>query len=268
MTYSIVALSDDGASLGVATASASLALGGMVPALAPRVGALVTQAWTNVTFRPRGLELLRSGLAPADVVDVLAAEDEGIERRQVALVDARGRVASRTGSGCTPWAGGLEGDRVVVVGNCLAGPGVLDAMLAAYRDCGAWSSAEPQSRSVAEPHSRRRTAISTTTNRNLDDDEPQSRRRTEPHSRPGGAGDLGRRLVAALAAGEAAGGDVRGRQSAALVVAAVDEDDVAPPRTALDLRVDDHRDPVVELGRLLALATAEGEAAEVERSDG
>jgi uncharacterized Ntn-hydrolase superfamily protein len=53
-----------------------------------------------------------------------------------------------------------------------------------------------------------------------------------------------RRLIAALQAGEAAGGDKRGRQSAALVIYGEDEWPV------LDLRVDDHGDPLAELDRL------------------
>ena len=52
------------------------------------------------------------------------------------------------------------------------------------------------------------------------------------------------RLIAALKAGEAAGGDKRGRQSAALVIHGSEE------WSALDLRVDDHADPLVELERL------------------
>lgn len=57
-----------------------------------------------------------------------------------------------------------------------------------------------------------------------------------------------RRLIAALKAGEAAGGDKRGRQSAALLI----HDDEDHP--ALDLRVDDHADPIAELARLEAVA--------------
>jgi len=52
------------------------------------------------------------------------------------------------------------------------------------------------------------------------------------------------RLIAALAAGEAAGGDKRGKQAAALLVATTES------YPALDLRVDDHPDPIVELKRL------------------
>ena len=63
-------------------------------------------------------------------------------------------------------------------------------------------------------------------------------------------GDLAARLMAALQAAQGEGGDVRGRQSAALLV--------VPPegeawRARVDLRVDDHDDPLAELERLLAL---------------
>jgi uncharacterized Ntn-hydrolase superfamily protein len=52
------------------------------------------------------------------------------------------------------------------------------------------------------------------------------------------------RLIAAMRAGEAAGGDKRGKQSAALLICGDDE------WAALDLRVDDHSDPLGELSRL------------------
>jgi len=66
-------------------------------------------------------------------------------------------------------------------------------------------------------------------------------------------GPLADRLMAALDAAEAEGGDVRGRQSAALLV--------VPPegeawRAQVDLRVEDHGDPLGELRRLLALQRA------------
>ena len=66
-------------------------------------------------------------------------------------------------------------------------------------------------------------------------------------------GDLADRLLIALEAAEAEGGDVRGRQSAALLVAPAEGE---PWRTRIDLRVEDHPDPVVELWRLLALQRA------------
>lgn len=61
-------------------------------------------------------------------------------------------------------------------------------------------------------------------------------------------GPLADRMLAAMEAGEAAGGDKRGRQSAALVLASRD------PYPDLDIRADDHADPLAELRRLLAVA--------------
>lgn len=71
------------------------------------------------------------------------------------------------------------------------------------------------------------------------------------------AGDLAARLVAALRAGDAAGGDLRGRQSAALLVVSGTRDDAAPWEGVLvDLRVDDAADPIGGLDRLLRLQRA------------
>jgi len=64
-------------------------------------------------------------------------------------------------------------------------------------------------------------------------------------------GELAARLVAALAAGDAAGGDRRGRQSAAVLVVAPDAGYGGTTDIVADLRVDDHADPVRELARLL-----------------
>ncbi len=64
---------------------------------------------------------------------------------------------------------------------------------------------------------------------------------------------LARRLLAALTAGDDAGGDRRGRQSAALLVVREDAGYGGHDDIAVDLRVDDHADPVTELARLLDL---------------
>jgi uncharacterized Ntn-hydrolase superfamily protein len=66
-------------------------------------------------------------------------------------------------------------------------------------------------------------------------------------------GDLAERLLAALDAGEGAGGDVRGRQSAALLVVPAEGE---PWRTRFDVRVEDDPDPLTQLRRLVHLARA------------
>jgi uncharacterized Ntn-hydrolase superfamily protein len=64
---------------------------------------------------------------------------------------------------------------------------------------------------------------------------------------------IGRRLLDALAAGDAAGGDVRGRQSAALLVVRPRGGYFSGSDVEIDLRVDDARSPVTELARILDL---------------
>jgi uncharacterized Ntn-hydrolase superfamily protein len=73
------------------------------------------------------------------------------------------------------------------------------------------------------------------------------------HAFDAAAGPLARRLLAALHAAESRGGDARGRQSCALVVAPAHGE---PWQRTVDLRVDDHPEPLSELDRLLDLSDA------------
>jgi len=66
-------------------------------------------------------------------------------------------------------------------------------------------------------------------------------------------GRLAERLVSALLAGDRAGGDARGRQSAAVLVVRAEGGYLGLDDRAIDLRVDDHPDPVPELARLLGI---------------
>jgi len=69
-------------------------------------------------------------------------------------------------------------------------------------------------------------------------------------------GDLGERLVAALEAGEGEGGDIRGKQSAALLVVSADRSQPPWGGRVFDLRIEDHPEPLVELRRLLTMNRA------------
>jgi uncharacterized Ntn-hydrolase superfamily protein len=205
VTFSIVGRSADGVAHGVAVASKFLAVGAAVPAARAQVGALATQSYANLAYRPQGLALLATGVAAADVVAGLTAADPGRAQRQLGVVGADGDGATFTGDGCHDWAGGVAGDGYAIQGNILVGPQVVDEMRAAW----------------------------------LSVDEPR----------------LARRLLAALRAGDAAGGDRRGRQSAALLVVAKGMGYGGTSDVVVDLRVDDHPDPVGELERLLDLQT-------------
>src|SRR5215470_11668854 len=109
MTFSIVARSADGHVHGVAVASKFLAVGAAVPAAEAAVGAIATQSYANLAYRPQGLMLLRTGVAPADVVAGLTAADPGRAQRQLGVVGKNGDGASFTGDACHSWAGGLAG---------------------------------------------------------------------------------------------------------------------------------------------------------------
>ena len=193
MTWSIVARDPSGA-LGVVVASRFFAVGALCPYADSGVGALSTQALVNPLYGPRGLALLSQGLAPADVVRSLLADDGGRDHRQLHLIDAEGNIAAHTGPQCLEWSGHLAGDGFSVAGNMLAGRQVIEDTAQVY-DAG----------------------------RGL---------------------PFAERLMAAMVAGEAAGGDKRGKQAVALRICTTE----AYP--FLDLRVDDHPEPLEELQRL------------------
>jgi uncharacterized Ntn-hydrolase superfamily protein len=203
MTFSIVAYDPESESCGVAVASKCLAVGHAVPWGGADAGAIATQALANLSYGPRGLELLRSGRSATDAVDELVTGDELASRRQLGIVDVKGNAANHTGDECLPWAGGIVDDEVAVQGNILAGEHVVHAMLDAYR---------------------------------------------------ASAGEtLVYRLLRALEAGDAAGGDRRGKQSACVRVWREGASYGGGLDVAVDLRVDDEPEPVAELRRLVDL---------------
>ncbi len=193
MTWSILGRDPSGR-LGVAVASRFFAVGALCPHTRRGVGAVSSQALLNPLYGPAALQLLSEGQTLFDGARALTDGDPGRQQRQLHILPARGKPIAFTGERCVEWCGHLLDDDFSVAGNMLAGPQVIEASAAAYRDA---------------------------------------------HALP-----LAERLLAALEAGDAAGGDKRGKQAAALVIQG-DED-----RRELDLRVDDHVEPIVELRRL------------------
>jgi uncharacterized Ntn-hydrolase superfamily protein len=174
------------------------------------VGIVATQAIVDVSYGPQGLDLLRRGMAPADVVETLLANDPNprpdgwsIEGRQFSVMDTRGDVATHTGPRASEWAGHRVGRHVSAQGNILAGEDVVEAMVEAFES-------------------------------------------TEGH--------LSFRLLAALDAGQAAGGDRRGMQSAAMLIVQEDGGVWLNNDVVLRLQVDDSPEPIAELRRLVEIA--------------
>jgi uncharacterized Ntn-hydrolase superfamily protein len=132
MTYSIVARDAATGELGVAVQSHYFSVGPVVPWVEAGVGAVATQAMVEISYGPRGLELMRGGATAADALRMLVAEDERADLRQVAMVSAAGDVAAHTGERCIAYAGHRTGDGVSVQANMMERATVPDAMLAAY----------------------------------------------------------------------------------------------------------------------------------------
>jgi len=194
MTFSIVARDPTTRALGACVSTAVPAVGSVVPHVEFDVGAIATQAQTSILYGVEGLRLLKDGLSPKIALKTLLSKDKEREKRQVIIIDARGRTTAFTGGETVEWKGHIIEKDHIVAGNMLVGSRVLEAMTEAFQ---------------AEE------------------------------------GNLAERFLKALEAGQEAGGDKRGRMSAALMVA--DKRWKSESRPLLDLRVDAHSDPVKEL---------------------
>lgn len=132
-TFSILTISPSYKLMGVAVASGSTSVGDRVPHAKPGVGVIATQAYTNVAYGIRGLELLANGLPPKEALDRLLIEDPERELRQVAVMDFIGRKAVFTGLKTPEFRGEIVGEDYVVVGNLLAGKEVVSSMIEEFK---------------------------------------------------------------------------------------------------------------------------------------
>jgi uncharacterized Ntn-hydrolase superfamily protein len=203
-TFSIVAIDPQNGDLGVAVASRYFSVGSVVPWAMAGVGAVATQADVNVGYGPQAIHLLRQGLTAQEVLKKLLEEDtfEDKAGQQVAIVDAKGNIATYTGPNAPKWAGDRQGKTWSAQGNILVGPQVPESMGKAF-------------------------------------DETQ--------------GELAEKLFAALKAGDAAGGDARGKQSASMLIVRKRGGRNMNNDRYVYINVDDNPDPFKELRRLLDL---------------
>jgi uncharacterized Ntn-hydrolase superfamily protein len=131
VTFSVLACDVAEGLLGMAQASSPMAVGARCMHLRPSTGVVASQGNTDPALGARLLDLLAQGLAPAEALAALEGTPL-LESRQLAAVDAAGRVAACTGRTTEPHKGHLLGEHVVVLGNHLASPQVLPAMKAAF----------------------------------------------------------------------------------------------------------------------------------------
>jgi len=199
-TFSIVARDPETGDLGVAVQSHYFSVGPIVPWAEPGVGAVATQSLVEVSYGPRGLQMMSSGRGAKQTLEELLSQDQNKEVRQVAMIDSHGDVAAWTGKRCIPAAGDHVGTQYSVQANLMSNDKVWPAMAQAYETT---------------------------------------------------KGDLAARLLAALEAGQKAGGDIRGQQSAAIVIVKGKRSNKPWQDRIMDLRVEDNPHPIAELERLV-----------------
>lgn len=202
MTYSIAAIDMATGELGVAVQSRYMGVGPVVPWVEAGVGAIATQSFANLRYGAEGLVLLREGATASEALERIRAADPGEATRQVGMVDAKGNVATHTGSACVAAAGHVQGEGFTCQANMMERETVPAAMARAFGSA---------------------------------------------------TGPFADRLLAALDAAEAEGGDIRGKQSAAIFVASGPGNDIPGDGFVTRLHVDDHPEPLSELRRLLNL---------------
>ena len=198
-TFSCVGYDPETRDLGVVVQSKFFAVGSVVPWAKADVGAIASQAFGNTTYGPNGLALLEQGKSAEETLHALLEGDSLRERRQVGILDAKGKSATHTGKECQPWAGGIAGENFAAQGNILVSEATVKAMADAFAKT---------------------------------------------------KGILGDRLMAAIEAGQAAGGDSRGMQSAAILIVRKGGGYAGYNDRYCDLRVDDAKDPIAELRRI------------------
>jgi uncharacterized Ntn-hydrolase superfamily protein len=224
-TFSIVARDSSTGQIGVAVQSHWFAVGQIVPWAEAGVGAVATQSFVDPSYGKLGLDLLRAGKPAPDALRGLLGGDPSCEVRQVAMIDASGNVATFTGARDIIAAGGLAGKTVT---STKTDCGSAGGMLTVGHDFAVQANLMSNDKiwpAMARAYSDAQ-------------------------------GDLADRLLAALDAAQTAGGDIRGKQSAALIVVNAKSTGRPWQDRVFDLRVDDHPLPLVELRRLVALQRA------------
>jgi uncharacterized Ntn-hydrolase superfamily protein len=224
-TFSILGYDPVSGEVGGAVQSAVFSVGNGVLWAEAEVGIVTTQAIVDVSYGPQGLELLRKGMAPAEIVKTIWERDPDprpetkdekgqVQRgwtkygRQFAVMNAKGEHAVFTGPKASTWAGHKQSKYATAQGNILAGEQVVEAMIAAFEKG--------------------------------EKDEAGTRRH------------LSWRLLEAIEAGHAAGGDTRGQQSAAMIIVKKGCGVWLNNDVVLRLQVDDNREAAIpEFRRLV-----------------
>lgn len=195
-TFSIVARDPETGAVAAAVSTARYGVGNRVPFVEFGVGAVATQANTNIMLAKNALQLMRGGASASEALAEVLSTDSDRESRQLSVLDVKGGYAAFTGTKPDDFKNHLYGKDCIVAGNILVGPETLIAMVDAFEAT---------------------------------------------------SGSLGDRVMAAMEAGQKAGGDRRGKISAAILVAYESANSPYAYAKNIDLRVDGSKNPVADL---------------------
>ena len=131
-TFSIVAYDPELEDWGVGVQSRAFRAGAVVPHAKASIGAIASQAMTNLSYGPRGLEFLAQGMSAEQTLQKLLSEDALRENRQCAIIDSQGRIAQHTGKECLVLAGHAHGKNWAAQGNILVREKVVTDMGKAF----------------------------------------------------------------------------------------------------------------------------------------
>jgi len=228
-TFSIVARDAQTGEMGVAVQSHWFCVGCIVTWAEAGVGAIATQSFVEPAYGRDGLDLLRKGVPAPQALAQLLKADKARNVRQVAVIDNQGRAAAWTGAKDIAAAGDVVG----LPANGRISEQKIDGASAA----GAIHIGEH---------------FSVQANMMLNDKVWPAMAKAFGEAK----GELVDRMLAALDAAQAVGGDARGRQSAALIIVKARSSGKPWQDRVFDLRVDDADYPLRELRRLVALQRA------------
>jgi uncharacterized Ntn-hydrolase superfamily protein len=220
-TFSILGFDPVTGEVGGAVQSRVFSVGNGVLWAEAGVGAVATQAIVDVSYGPQGLALLRQGMTPKDIIQKILANDpdKGLNGRPWPKAGRQFAVMNDKGEFAAhtgPEASAWAGDKQGKY--CTAQGNILAGPEVVAKMVEAFENSETA---------------------------PDGRRN-----------HLSLRLVAALEAGQAAGGDKRGQQSAALIVVKKNAGVWLNNDVVLRLQVDDHATPIAELRRLVEMSPA------------
>jgi uncharacterized Ntn-hydrolase superfamily protein len=229
-TFSILGFDPETGEIGAAVQSRVFSVGNGVLWAEAGVGAVATQAAVDVGYGPRGIELLKQGMAPKAIIEKVLADDPDTTAfrkagRQFAVMNVKGELAAYTGPQAPAESGDAQGKYCTAQGNTLGRPDHV------------WPPADGMKPSLvpqAIVDGFEKSELDATGKRN----------------------HISIRLVAALEGGQAAGGDHRGQESAALIVVKKDCGVWPHNDVVLRLQVDDNPEPIKELRRLVEKSPA------------